>query len=116
VSCPLDRTLYAIFVAIYTRYARGSSHARNFLAVQSHKGIGQKAFSIVLGVGEALAYAHEHDIFHGNIKPENILFDANDQIVLTDFHLVSRQDAIIRDQTTEEYALASFLLYSETKS
>jgi len=55
-------------------------------------------------VGQALAYAHEHNIFHGNIKPENILFDANDQAVLTDFNLVSRNDALIRDQTAEEYA------------
>ena len=43
-------------------------------------------------------------IVHGNIKPENILFDANDQAVLADFNLVSRKDAIIRDQTSEEYA------------
>jgi serine/threonine protein kinase len=62
------------------------------------------ALHIVLQVGEALAYAHQHHIFHGNLKPENILFDANGQAVLTDFHLVSRKDAIIRDQTSEEYA------------
>ena len=42
---------------------------------------------IVFQVGEALAYAHQHNIIHGNIKPENILFDANGQIILTDFSL-----------------------------
>ena len=36
-------------------------------------------------VGQALAYAHEHNIVHGNIKPENILLDARGQVVLTDF-------------------------------
>src|SRR6266852_1048383 len=59
---------------------------------------------IVSEVGQALAHAHEHSILHGNIKPENIFFNANGQAVLTDFSLVGRKDAILRDQTTEEYA------------
>ena len=59
---------------------------------------------MVVQVGEALAYAHEHTIVHSNIKPENILFDANDRAILTDFSLVSRKDAILRDQAAEEYA------------
>ncbi len=62
------------------------------------------ALTIVLQVGQTLAYAHEHNIFHGNIKPENILFDTNGQAVLTDFNLISRNDAVIRDQTAQEYA------------
>jgi len=62
------------------------------------------ALTIVSQVGEALAYAHEHTIVHGNIKAENILFDGNSHAVLTDFSLVSRKDAVIRDQTSEEYA------------
>jgi len=62
------------------------------------------ALTIVSQVGEALAYAHEHSIVHGNIKAENILFDGNGHAVLADFNLVSRKDAVIRDQTSEEYA------------
>ena len=62
------------------------------------------ALTIVSQVGEALAYAHEHNVLHGNLKPENILFDATGHIFLTDFYLVSRKDAIIRDQTSGEYA------------
>src|SRR5882762_2185340 len=61
------------------------------------------ALKIVLQVGQALAYAHKHYILHSNLKPENIFFDANGEAVLTDFSLVSRKDAILRDQTTEEY-------------
>jgi serine/threonine protein kinase len=61
------------------------------------------ALTIVLQVGEALAYAHEYDIVHGGVKPENILFDASGQVVLTDFSLVSEMDAIIRDQVAQEY-------------
>ncbi|HEX3642088.1 MAG TPA: serine/threonine-protein kinase, partial [Ktedonobacteraceae bacterium] len=60
--------------------------------------------TIVSQVGEALTYAHERHIIHGNIKPENVLFDNNGQAVLADFNLVSRKDVVIRDQTAEEYA------------
>jgi len=64
------------------------------------------ALNIVLQVGEALAYAHEHNILHGNVKPENILFDANGQALLTDFTLASRTDAMLRNQTLTEYAFS----------
>jgi serine/threonine protein kinase len=60
--------------------------------------------TIVSQVGEALVYAHERHIIHGNIKPENVLFDNNGQAVLVDFNLVGRKDVVIRDQTAEEYA------------
>src|SRR5690242_3818423 len=42
----------------------------------------REALNIVSQVGEALAYAHQHNIVHGNIKPENIFLDANGQAFL----------------------------------
>src|SRR5437899_604018 len=48
------------------------------------------ALSIVSQIGQALVYAHEHHIVHGNVKPENIFLDGNCQAVLTDFALMSR--------------------------
>ncbi|MCL4253660.1 MAG: serine/threonine protein kinase [Anaerolineae bacterium] len=33
----------------------------------------------------ALEYAHEQDVVHGNIHPNNILFDKEDKVYLTDF-------------------------------
>jgi serine/threonine protein kinase len=79
------------------------------------------ALTILLQVGQALAYAHERDIVHSNIKPENILFDANGQAILADFYLVSRKDALMRDQTSEEYAFCylapeQFVGISDAKS
>src|SRR5689334_22568073 len=62
------------------------------------------ALSILFQVGEALVYAHQQNIVHGAIKPENIFLDGNGQALVTDFNLVSRKDACIRDQTAEEYA------------
>ncbi|HEX3643664.1 MAG TPA: serine/threonine-protein kinase, partial [Ktedonobacteraceae bacterium] len=64
----------------------------------------REVLMIVSQVGQALAYAHKHDILHGNLKPENIFLDAYGEALLTDFSLLSRNDAIFRDQTTEEYA------------
>jgi serine/threonine protein kinase len=71
--------------------------------LSSHRLELSEALSIVLEVGEALVYAHANNVLHSNIKPENILFDADGQAVLTDFSLVNRKDAV-RDQVTEEYA------------
>ncbi len=64
----------------------------------------QEALTIVLQVGEALDYAHEYNIIHNNLKPENILFDSNGQAVLADFYIVNSKYAIIHNQTDEEYA------------
>jgi serine/threonine protein kinase len=62
------------------------------------------ALSLLLQVGEALVYAHSHQIVHGNLKPENILLDVHGRTLLTDFALFNRSDVIARDQATEEYA------------
>lgn len=64
----------------------------------------RNALTLLLQVGEALAYVHSHKIFHGNIKPENILLDAHGRALLTDFTFLGRGDVMVRDQTTEEYA------------
>ncbi len=44
---------------------------------------------ILSQIGQALQYAHNHAIVHGNVKPENILFNTNDEALLTDFNLPS---------------------------
>lgn len=38
-------------------------------------------------IASAIAYAHEQDIIHGNIKPDNILLDKDKRPVLTDFNI-----------------------------
>jgi serine/threonine protein kinase len=40
---------------------------------------------ILLQVGEALAYAHEHGVIHRDIKPENIMLLENGDIKVCDF-------------------------------
>jgi serine/threonine protein kinase len=43
------------------------------------------AVNIVIQIAQALMYAHERHIIHGNIKPNNIFFDGVGEVLLTDF-------------------------------
>ncbi|WP_437519950.1 protein kinase [Sorangium sp. So ce726] len=45
--------------------------------------------SVILRVGEALAFAHAKGLVHRDVKPANILLDENGEPKLTDFDLVA---------------------------
>ena len=40
---------------------------------------------IVLAVGSALKYAHEHGMVHRDVKPANVMITTDGQVILTDF-------------------------------
>lgn len=42
---------------------------------------------ILRQVGEALHFAHQHNIVHSDVKPENILFHSSTQAVMADFDI-----------------------------
>ncbi len=44
-------------------------------------------FELMLGITQAVAYAHQHKIVHHDLKPENILIANNGSPVLLDFNL-----------------------------
>ena len=44
-----------------------------------------QAAAMLIPVADALAYAHQFNLFHGNLKPSNILVNASNMPVLTDF-------------------------------
>jgi serine/threonine protein kinase len=48
----------------------------------------KEAAAILEQVGQALDYMHEREMVHRDVKPSNVLFDAEGQAVLTDFGIV----------------------------
>lgn len=44
-----------------------------------------EATPIIMAVGQALAYAHQNNYLHLDVKPANILFSSDGRIVLSDF-------------------------------
>lgn len=47
----------------------------------------EQAANLLIPVADALTYAHQYGMIHGNLKPTNILLGSNQNPVLTDFGL-----------------------------
>ena len=52
----------------------------------------KRAARIIRQMAEALGYAHAQGIVHRDLKPANTMLDANDQPLVMDFGLATRQD------------------------
>jgi len=53
----------------------------------------ERAIRIALQICDALGYIHNHGIVHRNLKPENILVDAQDHIKLINFDIALKEGA-----------------------
>jgi len=52
-----------------------------------------RAIRITLAICDVLTYIHNHGVIHRDLRPENILVDAQDHIKLTDFHVAAKEGA-----------------------
>lgn len=53
----------------------------------------RKAVHILSEVADALAYAHKEGLIHRDVKPENILFNAKESPILTDFGIAKYESS-----------------------
>ncbi len=74
---------------LVTKYAPGGS-LRDLLKKQPRQPllVGE-ALKILSQVGQALEYAHRKEIVHRDVKPENILFNAQGEALLADFGMAT---------------------------
>ncbi len=68
-------------------YLAHDSLDQRLQALPSKRFTWEEALDIILPIGRALSYAHNEAITHGNIKPENVLFNQHDEAMLADFSL-----------------------------
>jgi serine/threonine protein kinase len=89
----LDGGIYEDRPYLVTGYALGGS-LRERLGDQPAGPVPlQETLTILSQVGQALQYVHQFHITHGNLKPENILFTAHGDALLSDFAISTLLDA-----------------------
>ncbi|MBI5658456.1 MAG: serine/threonine protein kinase [Nitrosomonadales bacterium] len=59
----------------------------------------EQALDIVVQVAQGLAYAHEHNIVHRDVKPSNIMVVRDGHVKITDFGIARMESASVRTQT-----------------
>ncbi|MEA3108788.1 MAG: eukaryotic-like serine/threonine-protein kinase [Gammaproteobacteria bacterium] len=63
------------------------------------------AFKLVSAVGEALEYAHEHHIVHGDLKPGNVIVTDQGRVKVIDFGMakfIARADVATQPQASND--------------
>ena len=58
-----------------------------------------QVLNIVAQVARGLAYAHEHEIVHRDVKPSNIMVIRDGQVKITDFGIARMASSSVRTQT-----------------
>lgn len=77
---------------VVMEYAPGGSLADRLVRNYNWR----EAFTIGQQIAAGLSSAHKSDIFHGNLRPSNVLFDADETVKISDFgsplHYTSRKN------------------------
>jgi serine/threonine protein kinase len=95
-------------VFIVSEYApQGSLNTE--LVGQSHAPFAfERTMRIVHQVGQALHYAHQHHVTHGNLTPYNVLFNAQHDVLLADF-FCSHLSALTENYTSESASMRWYM-------
>ena len=83
----LDDGVYEQMLYVVYPYAGGGSLRQRLTEVAGELLSLKEVLSILRQVGEALHFAHRQRVVHGNLKPENILFQDDGRALLGDFLL-----------------------------
>jgi serine/threonine protein kinase len=101
----LDAAIYEQMPYYVTEYVPKGS-LRDLLDAQSHQLLPvQESLRILHEVGQTLQYTHQMNIFHGNLKPENVLLHTTGDALLADFIIVTLRDTFNAEQ---DYSASSF--------
>lgn len=58
-----------------------------------------QVLDVVIQVAQGLAYAHEHEIVHRDVKPSNVMIVRDGHVKITDFGIARMASAAVRTQT-----------------
>ena len=67
------------------------------------------AIKVLRGIGAALDYAHDHDVFHRDVKPANVLLDLDGRAKLADLGIATAAEVTSITRTGAVMGTASYM-------
>ena len=68
----------------------------------------EQLWKFIHDVSSGLAYLHEHDVIHRDIKPDNILMDGNGGFLISDFGISTKiRSTLLRNSTRDKNSNSS---------
>jgi len=75
----------------------------------------EESYRILQRIAAALDMAHHHQVIHRDLKPKNILFDADNQPYLTDFGMARVAEETMSDQQTTVFGAPAYMSPEQVK-